>query len=74
MMSRNATSMLAAALAGATLFAALPASAETKVLFNRFVPPKHPFNTGMFVPWANDVGKATEGRVKVEFSAGSLAL
>jgi TRAP-type C4-dicarboxylate transport system substrate-binding protein len=73
MMSRNATAVLAAALAGATLFAALPASAETKVLFNRFVPPKHPFNTGMFIPWANDVGKATEGRVKVEFSAGSLA-
>ena len=73
MMSKNATSALAAVLAGAALFAALPAGAETKILFNRFVPPKHPFNTGMFVPWAKDVGKATEGRVKVEFSAGSLA-
>ena len=73
MMSRNATSVLAAALAGATLFAALPASAETKILFNRFVPPKHPFNVGMFIPWAKDVEKATNGRVKVEFSAGSLA-
>ena len=73
MMSRNATSMLAAALAGATLFAALPAGAETKILFNRFVPPKHPFNVGMFIPWAKDVEQATTGRVKVEFSAGSLA-
>ena len=73
MMSKHATSALAAALAGATLFAALPAGAETKILFNRFVPPKHPFNTGMFIPWANDVGKATEGRVKVEFTSASLA-
>jgi TRAP-type C4-dicarboxylate transport system substrate-binding protein len=73
MMSKNATSVLAAVLAGAALFAALPAGAETKILFNRFVPPKHPFNTGMFVPWAKDVEKATEGRVKVEFSSASLA-
>ena len=73
MMSTNATSVLAAVLAGAALFAALPAGAETKILFNRFVPPKHPFNTGMFVPWAKDVEKATEGRVKVEFSSASLA-
>ena len=73
MMSKNATSVLAAVLTGAALFAALPAGAETKILFNRFVPPKHPFNTGMFVPWAKDVEKVTEGRVKVEFSSASLA-
>ena len=59
--------------ATATLVGAQPASAETKILFNRFVPPKHPFNVGMFIPWAKDVEKATEGRVKVEFSSGSLA-
>ena len=73
MMSKHATSALAAALAGATPFAALPAGAETKILFNRFVPPKHPFNVGMFIPWAKDVGQATEGRVKVEFTSASLA-
>ena len=50
-----------------------PASAETKFLFNRFVPAKHPFNTGMFEPWARDVEKATNGRVKVEFTSASLA-
>ena len=37
------------------------------------MPAKHPFNTGMFVPWAKDVAKATNGRVKVEFSTASLA-
>jgi TRAP-type C4-dicarboxylate transport system substrate-binding protein len=52
---------------------ATPATAQTKILFNRFVPAKHPFNTGMFVPWAKDVEKATEGRVKVEFTTASLA-
>ncbi|MDA0240396.1 MAG: TRAP transporter substrate-binding protein [Proteobacteria bacterium] len=52
---------------------ATPANAETKILFNRFVPPKHPFNVGMFIPWAKDVEKATNGRVKVEFTAATLA-
>ena len=60
------------AVSGASL-GAMPAQAETKILFNRFVPPKHPFNTGMFVPWAKDVEKATNGRVKVEFATASLA-
>lgn len=52
---------------------AVPATAQTKLLFNRFVPVKHPFNTGMFEPWAKDVEKATNGRVKVEFTTASLA-
>ena len=73
MPSNHARAAIAAAIAGATLLAALPAGAETKILFNRFVPPKHPFNVGMFIPWSKDVAKATEGRVEVEFSAGSLA-
>ena len=49
------------------------ANAETKILFNRFVPAKHPFNVGMFIPWAKDVEQATQGRVKVEFTTASLA-
>lgn len=47
--------------------------AETKILFNRFVPPKHPFNVGMFIPWGKDVERVTNGRVKVDFPAASLA-
>ena len=73
MIRRHIHAALATAIAGATLLAAMPAGAETKILFNRFVPAKHPFNVGMFVPWAKDVEKATDGRVKVEFTAGSLA-
>lgn len=74
MRSLQARTVLAAtAVAVLGSLAAVPAQAETKLLFNRFVPVKHPFNTGMFEPWAKDVEKATEGRVKVEFSAANLA-
>jgi TRAP-type transport system periplasmic protein len=62
-----------AAVALISVAGSVPASAETKLLFNRFVPAKHPFNTGMFEPWAKDVKKATNGRVKVEFTTATLA-
>jgi TRAP-type transport system periplasmic protein len=62
-----------AAIALISVVGTAPASAETKFLFNRFVPAKHPFNTGMFEPWARDVAKATNGRVNVEFTSASLA-
>ena len=64
---------LLAGLSLAVVLAAASAAAETKLLFNRFVPLKHPFNVGMFEPWAKDVASASEGRVKVEFSTASLA-
>ena len=61
------TILVASALAG-------PAAAqETKLLFNLFLPKTYSFTTGMFVPWAKNVEKATDGRVKVEFTASSLA-
>ena len=65
--------VIALTAAGAILAHPAPATAETKLLFNRFVPVKHPFNTGMFEPWARDVEKATDGRIKVEFTTASLA-
>jgi TRAP-type transport system periplasmic protein len=71
--SRALIAALAVTVASTAALQAVPAQAETKILFNRFVPAKHPFNTGMFVPWAKDVAKATNGRVKVEFSTASLA-
>ena len=71
--SRALIAALAVTAASSAWLHAAPANAETKILFNRFVPAKHPFNTGMFVPWAKDVAKATNGRVKVEFSTASLA-
>ena len=70
---RPLTAAIALAVAASVLAATTPATAETKLLFNRFVPAKHPFNTGMFEPWAKDVEKATKGRVKVDFATASLA-
>ena len=48
------------------------ARAETKLLFNLFLPPKHPFNVGIFRPWAARVAAESGGRVTVEFSSASL--
>lgn len=49
------------------------AHAETKLLFNLFMAPQDPFNTLVMQPWAEDVAKATDGRVKIEFAPASLA-
>lgn len=62
-----------AALAIGMLAGGSPANAETTLLFNRFVPAKHPFNVGMFIPWAKDVERVTNGSVKVKFTEKSLA-
>lgn len=59
-------------LVGGTM-SAVPAKAETELLFNRFLPAKHPFNVGMFIPWAKDVARVTNGSVKVKFTEKSLA-
>ncbi|MEK9645268.1 MAG: hypothetical protein VW547_06960 [Alphaproteobacteria bacterium] len=66
-------SVIAAGVIAVVALSASMASAETKLLFNRFVPPKHTFNTGMFEPWARDVAKATEGGMKVELPTSTLA-
>lgn len=49
------------------------AHAETKLLFNMFMVPQDPFNTLVMQPWAQDIAKATDGRVKIEFAPASLA-
>lgn len=67
-----AAAVCGAAVVGGTL-SVTPAKAETEILFNRFVPAKHPFNVGMFVPWAKDVARVTNGSVKVKFTEKSLA-
>ena len=72
-LSSNFKRLFASFLIAAGLFAASPVKAETELLFNLFVPPKHPFNTGMFIPWANDVMRVTEGRVQVKFTTATLA-
>jgi TRAP-type C4-dicarboxylate transport system substrate-binding protein len=49
-----------------------PASAETKLLFNNFVPETHPL-THLLKAWAARVAKATDDRVVIEFPAATLA-
>ena len=60
------------ALIAAAAAAALPAQAQTKLLFNVFLPPAH-FLQQPMRDWAADVEKVTGGNVKVEFAAGNLA-
>lgn len=49
------------------------ALAETTLRFNRWIPATNFINTEVFDPWAADVAKVTEGRVKIQFTAASLA-
>jgi len=42
------------------------------VLINNYLPPKHPFQTGVQVPWMNAVKKATNGAVNVKLSASRV--
>ncbi|MBT3916094.1 MAG: TRAP transporter substrate-binding protein DctP [Rhodospirillaceae bacterium] len=72
MTSRILSVAVAAAVMGGAL-SVTPVKAETEILFNRFVPAKHPFNVGMFIPWAKDVERVTNGSVKVKFTEKSLA-
>ena len=69
----NARNIAALALLAATALMVVPASAEEVVLrFNRWVPPTHHFHARIMVGWAERVAKATNGRVKVEFTPASL--
>jgi TRAP-type C4-dicarboxylate transport system substrate-binding protein len=72
----KATSTLGAAALALALAAAHAGSAaaeETKLTFNLAFPRTHGFVTGLFMPWNEAVEKGTNGRVKVEFTASSLA-
>ncbi|HEX4986253.1 MAG TPA: TRAP transporter substrate-binding protein [Burkholderiales bacterium] len=43
-----------------------PASAQITLKLHHFLPPKAPAHTKMLVPWAEDVEKASGGKVKIE--------
>jgi TRAP-type C4-dicarboxylate transport system substrate-binding protein len=53
--------------------AASAAQAQIKIVFNSFAPPNFVINQGMIDVWAKNVERVTEGRVKVEIPATSLA-
>ncbi len=69
-MHRFIRAVFAVVAAGATFGAA---HAQTKLLFNSFIPPTHPVNTQLFQPWVKDITQATGGRVVVEFAPSNLA-
>jgi TRAP-type C4-dicarboxylate transport system substrate-binding protein len=60
--------------AAAVLFALSGAAqAETVLTFNWWVPPTHLTRTEIMNPWAEAVSEATNGEVRIEFTATSLA-
>jgi TRAP-type transport system periplasmic protein len=53
---------------------ALPAMAHaaTTLVVNAFLPPQHIFNVEVMKPWAEDVERVTQGRVKIVFPPTSI--
>lgn len=74
----NATRRLAAAALtlmciAAPVAAQAPAAKAPVVLrFAQLVPATHPYHTGIILPWAAEVERATAGRVKVEVTTAPL--
>lgn len=66
------TACVAAALAGSLFTAAASAQEVVTLRFNRWVPATHHFHARTMVGWAERVEKATQGRVKIEFTPASL--
>lgn len=64
---------IAAALLQALSFA-LPAAAHatTTLVVSAFLPPQHIFNVAVMKPWAQDVERVTEGRVRIVYPPTSV--
>ncbi|MFT7570895.1 MAG: TRAP-type C4-dicarboxylate transport system substrate-binding protein [Paracoccaceae bacterium] len=63
--------LAAAGFVAVTGLSAVPAM-SAELLVNNYLPPKHPFQTGVTVPWIKDVAKATNGSVTVKLSAAKV--
>jgi len=50
-----------------------PAAAGNEVLINNYLPPPHPFQTEIVVPWIEDVTRVTGGAVVPKLSASAIA-
>jgi TRAP-type C4-dicarboxylate transport system substrate-binding protein len=66
------STVLAGAFVAAALLSAAPVKAQTELLINNYLPPKHPFQIGIVAPWIKDVIKATNGAVKPKLSAARV--
>ena len=64
--------LLRAATCMALLLAVGVAQAQTVWKFNSWLPANHPVMAMTVKPWADEVVKLTQGRVKVEFTASGL--
>lgn len=64
-MKRFTQTLLAASSLALCLSAGPAAAQQTNLVFNSFVPPKHLLKVLILDPWAADVEKATQGRVKI---------
>ena len=62
------TKTFLAALVSGVLATTHLASAETPLRYSSFVPATHFMNEGAFLPWAEDVAKATDGRVTIDMT------
>lgn len=67
---RAATLSLSCACAG---FAAAPAHAATTLVINQLLPPGDAFNREVLRPWAEDVAKVTQGRVRISLPSAPVA-
>ncbi|MGH8688309.1 MAG: TRAP transporter substrate-binding protein [Burkholderiales bacterium] len=62
------------ALAGAVLAAAVPAAqAQTVLTMSNWVPPTHPIVMYIMKPWADQVAKVTNGRVRIQMLPKPIA-
>ena len=59
---------MAAPLAAALTLTASAAQAQTTLRYSNWLPLGHPLRAQVMEPWAEEVAKATQGRVKVEVS------
>lgn len=66
------TKSLAVLCGSLAAIAASQANAQTVLQFNRWIPPSHFLQAELFEGWAQNVAKATNGRVKVVMTAASL--
>jgi len=65
-LTKTAT-LFRSALLGATLTALLgTASAQTVLKVSNWIPMQHSYNTEVVIPWAAQIDKITQGRVKLE--------